>query len=176
MSSIIRPPTLRKLRPWRSQRQPSRSSESHRISDGDHICPTCNDDESPNRWAPASARRCESPPDPYPIVADDSRGMTRPVGKLHSDFTRPVHDMAVGDDESVGRDDESRPAASRLAGLAVGRVTLFLHHSMLTTLGLTSRTTFVTAREYASRSSVSSTGVTTFAVSIQLRYRLKSDQ
>ena len=52
-------------------------------------------------------------------------GYSRPSGKIDRDFGRIVHDMAVGQNESVGRDDETRSRCRRFRAVRAGRYALF---------------------------------------------------
>ncbi len=50
------------------------------------------------------------------VVADNSRGVLRRVGKGHADAIGAVDDVGIGEDEAVRREDETAAGAGAFSG------------------------------------------------------------
>ncbi len=113
--SISRPVLERSDRP-RALTTPARHRvlEAVRVADGDHELADAERLRVAEREPPAGPRASmrEDREVGVRVVADERRpGSSRPSGSVTSIVGRAVDDVAVGEDEAVGREDEPRPAA-----------------------------------------------------------------
>jgi hypothetical protein len=128
-SSISRPDCERRLRPSAHHAGRHGALEAERVADRDRELP----DHEPARVAELDRlydrlREADHREVGRRVVAHElARDRLAVVGDRR-ELARAVHDVAVGEDEAVGREDEARARADRLAAPAAGVAHLQLQH------------------------------------------------